>query len=87
MSPLTRGRRLTPRCSVRSGIAGSRATRPPRSKRNDGPGERVEDTQALVTPEVMKTEARFPRRRAEVVEVLVSPGDQVAPGTPSVVLG
>jgi urea carboxylase len=51
-------------------------------------GERVEDTQSLVTLEAMKTEARIPAPASgEVVEVLVSPGDQVAPGTPLVVLG
>ncbi|WP_410669173.1 urea carboxylase [Amycolatopsis sp. cmx-4-68] len=51
-------------------------------------GEHVEDAQSLVTLEAMKTEARIPAPvRGEVVEVLVSPGDQVAPGTPLVVLG
>ncbi len=51
-------------------------------------GERVEDAQSLVTLEAMKTEARIPAPASgEVVEVLVSPGDQVAPGTPLVVLG
>ncbi|WP_284745273.1 urea carboxylase [Amycolatopsis sp. RTGN1] len=51
-------------------------------------GERVEDAQSLVTLEAMKTEARIPAPAGgEVVEVLVSPGDQVAPGTPLVVLG
>jgi urea carboxylase len=51
-------------------------------------GERVEHAQALVTPEAMKTAARIPAPASgEVVEVLVSPGDQVAPGTPSVVPG
>ncbi|SFW89293.1 urea carboxylase [Amycolatopsis australiensis] len=51
-------------------------------------GERVEDAQPLVTLEAMKTEARIPAPASgEVVEVLVSPGDQVAPGTPLVVLG
>ncbi|MET9000896.1 urea carboxylase [Amycolatopsis sp. NPDC004169] len=51
-------------------------------------GERVENAQSLVTLEAMKTEARIPAPAGgEVVEVLVSPGDQVAPGTPLVVLG
>ncbi|MEU4247721.1 urea carboxylase [Amycolatopsis sp. NPDC026612] len=51
-------------------------------------GERVENAQSLVTLEAMKTEARIPAPASgEVVEVLVSPGDQVAPGTPLVVLG
>ena len=50
-------------------------------------GERVEGAQSLVTLEAMKTEARIPAPAGgEVVEVLVSPGDQVAPGTPLVVL-
>ncbi|MEU8638303.1 urea carboxylase [Amycolatopsis sp. NPDC048633] len=51
-------------------------------------GERVAGAQSLVTLEAMKTEARIPAPSSgEVVEVLVSPGDQVAPGTPLVVLG
>ncbi|MEA5366015.1 urea carboxylase [Amycolatopsis sp., V23-08] len=51
-------------------------------------GERVEDAQSLVTLEAMKTEARIPAPAGgKVVDVLVSPGDQVAPGTPLVVLG
>ncbi|WP_329049499.1 urea carboxylase [Amycolatopsis sp. NBC_01488] len=50
-------------------------------------GERVEGAQSLVTLEAMKTEARIPAPAGgEVIEVLVSPGDQVAPGTPLVVL-
>ncbi|MEV6826726.1 urea carboxylase [Amycolatopsis sp. NPDC051102] len=51
-------------------------------------GQRVEHAEPLVTLEAMKTEARIPAPASgEVVEVLVSPGDQVAPGTPLVVLG
>ncbi|UOZ02416.1 urea carboxylase [Amycolatopsis sp. WQ 127309] len=51
-------------------------------------GQRVEDAQPLVTLEAMKTEARIPAPAGgKVVDVLVSPGDQVAPGTPLVVLG
>lgn len=51
-------------------------------------GQRVEDAQSLVTLEAMKTEARIPAPAGgKVVDVLVSPGDQVAPGTPLVVLG
>ncbi|WP_328458691.1 urea carboxylase [Amycolatopsis sp. NBC_00438] len=51
-------------------------------------GQRVEDAQSLVALEAMKTEARIPAPSGgKVVEVLVSPGDQVAPGTPLVVLG
>jgi urea carboxylase len=51
-------------------------------------GQRVEGEQSLVTLEAMKTEARIPAPAGgKVVEVLVSPGDQVAPGTPLVVLG
>ncbi|WP_326954790.1 urea carboxylase [Amycolatopsis sp. NBC_01286] len=50
-------------------------------------GQRVEDAQSLVTLEAMKTEARIPAPAGgKVVDVLVSPGDQVAPGTPLVVL-
>jgi urea carboxylase len=52
------------------------------------PGERVDGAQSLVTLEAMKTEARIPAPAGgKVLEVLVSPGDQVAPGTPLVVLG
>ncbi|HKN52533.1 MAG TPA: 5-oxoprolinase/urea amidolyase family protein, partial [Amycolatopsis sp.] len=51
------------------------------------PGDRVEGAQSLVTLEAMKTEARIPApTEGEVLQVLVSPGDQVAPGTPLVVL-
>jgi len=50
-------------------------------------GDQVSDAQSLVTLEAMKTEARIPAPASgKVVEVLVSPGDQVAPGTPLVVL-
>ncbi|MEV0072153.1 MULTISPECIES: urea carboxylase [unclassified Amycolatopsis] len=52
------------------------------------PGTRVDHRQSLVTLEAMKTEARIPAPAdGKVLEVLVSPGDQVAPGTPLVVLG
>ncbi len=51
------------------------------------PGKQVEKQETLVILEAMKTEARIPAPAGgEVVEVLVSPGDQVAPGTPLVVL-
>ncbi|MFE0026221.1 urea carboxylase [Amycolatopsis sp. NPDC059021] len=51
------------------------------------PGDRVGGAQPLVTLEAMKTEARIPAPSdGKVVEVLVSPGDQVVPGTPLVVL-
>jgi urea carboxylase len=52
------------------------------------PGDRVDSAQPLVTLEAMKTEAMIPAPAdSEVIEVLVSPGDEVAPGTPLVVLG
>ncbi|MFE5507272.1 urea carboxylase [Amycolatopsis japonica] len=52
------------------------------------PGKKVDAAETLVILEAMKTEARIPAPTGgEVVEVLVSPGDQVAPGTPLVVLG
>ncbi|RJQ82013.1 urea carboxylase [Pseudonocardiaceae bacterium YIM PH 21723] len=50
-------------------------------------GSSVDAGQALVTLEAMKMESPIPAPRGgEVVEVLVSPGDQVAPGTPLAVL-
>ncbi|MFI5611903.1 urea carboxylase [Amycolatopsis sp. NPDC051903] len=50
-------------------------------------GTRVQSAQSLVTLEAMKMESRIPAPAGgEVLEVLVSPGDQVAPGTPLVVL-
>jgi urea carboxylase len=51
------------------------------------PGKQIDRQETLVILEAMKTEARIPAPAdGEVVEVLVSPGDQVAPGTPLVVL-
>ncbi|MCU1682461.1 MAG: urea carboxylase [Amycolatopsis sp.] len=50
-------------------------------------GEEVSEQQSLVVLEAMKTEARIPApANGTVAEILVSPGDQVAPGTPLVVL-
>ncbi|MDT7726765.1 MAG: urea carboxylase [Actinomycetota bacterium] len=52
------------------------------------PGDRVSRAQPLVTLEAMKTEAMVPSPAdGEILEVLVSPGAEVAPGTPLVVLG
>jgi urea carboxylase len=51
------------------------------------PGDRIGSAQALVTLEAMKTETVIPSPAdGEVLEVLVSPGDEVAPGTPLAVL-
>ena len=50
-------------------------------------GDHVGTAQPLVTLEAMKTEVMIPAPAdGEVLDVLVSPGDEVAPGTPLVVL-
>ena len=51
------------------------------------PGDTVKPEQSLVTLEAMKTETVIPAPiTGQVLEILVSPGTQVAPGTPLAVL-
>ncbi|MGP4017335.1 urea carboxylase [Saccharopolyspora sp. 5N708] len=51
------------------------------------PGQRIEADQQLLALEAMKTEAAVTApSAATVAEILVSPGDQVGPGTPLVTL-